>query len=191
MTGKRDVTTSILTCWGRVMQICVSKLTISGSDNGFSPVWCQAITWTIADLLLIEPLGTNVSEIWKEIPTFSFKKMHLKMSSGKWRPFCLGLNVLRMSLTHWIPGTCSCNVRCAISKQILVHRPSGSETRYSSKMRSISQLQIPWLLALPGHLQPKYWLFGKKWLSSTREVFQQNASFQCWYLTENENMFSK
>ena len=30
-----------------------------------------------------------------EIYTFSFKKMHLEMSSGKWKPSCLGLNVLR------------------------------------------------------------------------------------------------
>ena len=29
-----------------------------------------------------------------EIPTFSFKKMHLKISSAKWRPFCRVLNVL-------------------------------------------------------------------------------------------------
>ena len=28
------------------------------------------------------------------IQTFSFTKIHLKMSSGKWRLFCLGLNVL-------------------------------------------------------------------------------------------------
>ena len=26
---------------------------------------------------------------------FSFKKIHLKISSGKWEPFCLGLNVLK------------------------------------------------------------------------------------------------
>ena len=32
-----------------------------------------------------------------EIHIFSFKKIHLKMSSGKWRPFCLGLNVLRLN----------------------------------------------------------------------------------------------
>ena len=30
--------------------------------------------------------------------TFSFKKVHLKMSSAKWRPFCLGLNVLTLYL---------------------------------------------------------------------------------------------
>ena len=42
----------------------------------------------------MEPLETNFSEILIEIYVFSFKKMHLKMSSGKWRPFCLGLSVL-------------------------------------------------------------------------------------------------
>ena len=36
----------------------------------------------------------NLSEILIEIYTFSFKKMHLKMSSENWRPFCPGLNVL-------------------------------------------------------------------------------------------------
>ena len=44
-------------------------------------------------ILLIGPLGTNFSGMLIEIHTFSFKKIHLKMSSGKWRPFCLGLNV--------------------------------------------------------------------------------------------------
>ena len=83
-----------LTRWGRVTHICVSKLSILGSDNCLSPGWRQAIIWTNAGILLIWPLGTNFSEIFIEINTFSFKKMHLKMSSGKWRPFCLGLNVL-------------------------------------------------------------------------------------------------
>ena len=74
--------------------ICVSKLTIIGSDNGLSPGRRQAIIWTNAGILLIGPLGTNFSEILIEIHTFSSKKTHLNMSSGKWRPFCLGLNVL-------------------------------------------------------------------------------------------------
>ena len=87
-------TDSTLTYWGRVMHICVSKLTIIGSDKGLSPGRRQAIIWTNAGILLIGPLRTNFSEMLIEIHTFSFKKMHLKMSSGKWRPFCLGLNVL-------------------------------------------------------------------------------------------------
>ena len=74
--------------------ISVSKLTIIGSDNGLSPDRRQAIIWTNAGILLIWTLGTNFTEISSEIHAFSFKKMHLKMSSAKWRPFCLGLNVL-------------------------------------------------------------------------------------------------
>ena len=74
--------------------ICISKLTSIGSDNGLSPGRRQAIIWTNAGISLIGPQGTNLSDILIKIHTFSFKKMHLKMSSGKWRPFCLDLNVL-------------------------------------------------------------------------------------------------
>ena len=77
--------------------ICVNDLTIIGSDNGLSPGQRQAIIWTNAGILLTGPLGTNFNEILIKILAFSFKKMHLKVSPAKWRPFCLGLNVL----THW------------------------------------------------------------------------------------------
>ena len=83
-----------LTHWGRVTQICFSKLTIIGSDSGLLPGRCQAIIWINARILLIGALGTNFSVILIEIDTFSLTKFHLKMSSGEWRPFCLGLNVL-------------------------------------------------------------------------------------------------
>ena len=85
---------SELTHWGRMMHICISKLTIIGSDNGLSPGRRQAIIWTNAEILLIGPLGTNFNETSIEIHIFSFKKIHLKLSSGKWQPFCLGLNEL-------------------------------------------------------------------------------------------------
>ena len=61
------------------MHICISKLTIIGSDNGLSPGRHQAIIWTNAGILFIEPFGTNFSEILIKIHTFLFKKMHLKM----------------------------------------------------------------------------------------------------------------
>ena len=76
--------------------VCVGKLTIIGSDNGLSTRRRQAIIWTNAGILLIGPLGTNFIEILIGIQTFSFKKMHFKMLSAKWHPFCLGLNVLNM-----------------------------------------------------------------------------------------------
>ena len=72
-----------LTHWGRVMHICVSKLTIIGSENGLSPRRGQAIIWTNAGILLIGPLGTNSSDILIGIQSFSFRKMHLKISSAK------------------------------------------------------------------------------------------------------------
>ena len=87
-----------LTHWGQVTHICVGNLTIIGSDNGLSPGRRQAIIWTSAEILLIGPLGSNFSEILIEILTFSFKKMCLKVLSAKWRPFCLGLNVLTQGL---------------------------------------------------------------------------------------------
>ena len=87
-----------LTHWGRVTHICVGKLTTIGSNNGLSPGQRQAIIWTNAGLLLIIPFETNFSEILIEIHIFSFKQMHLKMSSVKWQPFCLGLN----ALIYWV-----------------------------------------------------------------------------------------
>ena len=85
--------TGALTHWGRVTHMCLSKLTILGSDNGLSPGRLQATIWTNAAILLIGTLGTNFIEILIGIQTFSFKKMLLKMSSVKWRPSCLGLNM--------------------------------------------------------------------------------------------------
>ena len=76
-----------LTHWGRATHICVSKLTIIASDNGLSPGRRQAIIWNNAGILSIGLLGTKFRAILIEIQTFSFKKMHLKMSSAKWRPF--------------------------------------------------------------------------------------------------------
>ena len=89
-----ESTVLYITHWGPVTHICVSKLTVIGSDNGLSPDRRQAIILTNAGLLLIGPLQTNFSEILIEILTFSFKKMRLKVSSAKRRPFCLGLNVI-------------------------------------------------------------------------------------------------
>ena len=59
-----------------------------GSDNSLSPIRRQAIIQTIAGLLSIGPSGTNFSGILIKMKNFSFMKMHLKISSAKWRPFC-------------------------------------------------------------------------------------------------------
>ena len=78
---------SYSTHWGWVTNIWVNKLASIVWDNGLPPGRRQAIILNNAGILLIGPLGTNFSEILIGIHTFSFKKMHLKMSSAKWRPF--------------------------------------------------------------------------------------------------------
>ena len=50
----------------------------------------QAIIWTDVGIVLIQSSGTNFRETVGKIHTFSFKKVHLNMSSAK---FCLGIKV--------------------------------------------------------------------------------------------------
>ena len=82
-----------LTHWGRVTHICVSNLTIIGSENGLSPGRRQPIIWTTAGMLLIGPLGTNFNLILLEIHTFSlknpFNNIVWKMAAILSRPQCV------------------------------------------------------------------------------------------------------
>ena len=103
--------------------LCVKNITIIVSDNGSSPGRRQAIIRTNARILLMESLGTNVSEILIGVQTFSFKKMHLKMSSANWRPFCLGLKVLTWwcELSMWLQWV-KLHVWLLDYRQVIPHR---------------------------------------------------------------------
>ena len=83
----------ILTHWGRVTHICVGNLAVIGSENGFYARRHQTIIWTNDGLLSIGHLWTNFSGNLFVIHAFSFRKM----SSGKWRPFCLSHNVWNLN----------------------------------------------------------------------------------------------
>ena len=124
----------LLTHWGRVTHICVSKLTVIGSDNDMSPVQRQAIIWTNAGILLIRALGTNFSEILGEIHSFSFSKIHLKMPSAKWRLFGLGLNELTrlvdISTNHHI-----CGCRIILAKSGYLHSELAAATSLSLSLK--------------------------------------------------------
>ena len=87
MCFEADIMVSFLNSLGPSDAYMRQWLTIIGSDNGLSPGRREAIIWSIAGILLIRPLGTNVTEIL-------IANMRLKVLSGKRRPFCLGLNVL-------------------------------------------------------------------------------------------------
>ena len=137
-----------LTHWGQVTHICVSKLTIIGSNNGLSPGRHQAIIWTKAGLLLIGPLETNCSEILIVIMIFPFKKMRLKVSSAKWRPFCLGLNVLRIQCA-WQENGLRCGlasyIACLVDTMSYVVKNKARCHKAKHKVTSMQDIFISWM----------------------------------------------
>ena len=52
---KNMKTAVYLTHWGRVAQLCVSRLSIIGSDNGLSPGRRAGIIWTNARIFSLDP----------------------------------------------------------------------------------------------------------------------------------------
>ena len=52
--------------------------------------------WINVGILSIGPLETNFSEILIKIQIISFKERYLKLSTAKWWPFWLSLNVLKL-----------------------------------------------------------------------------------------------
>ena len=86
-----------------------APMALPRSPSAFAGRWHSdhSALWTNDGILLIGPFGTNFSEILIKIQTFSFKKNQLKMPSGKWRPSCLGLNVLRHACVRCLAHTCS------------------------------------------------------------------------------------
>ena len=83
-----------------VPHIYVRESVSIGSHNGLSAGRPQANIRTNAGMMLIGHIGTNFNEMLIKIHTFSFKKIHLKMS-GKWWPFFLGLNVFTQHNPLW------------------------------------------------------------------------------------------
>ena len=69
------------------LYICVSKLTITGSDDGLAP--------TNAGILLIRTIGVDFSEILSETQTFSLRKCIYKCQFG---------NFVSASMCKFAPG---------------------------------------------------------------------------------------
>ena len=64
-------------------------LIMIGSGNGLLPGGTKPLPESVMTYCQLEPMWTIFTEIFIEIRNFSFMNMHLKMSSAKWRPFCL------------------------------------------------------------------------------------------------------
>ena len=61
----------------------------------WAPNHCVNQCWLVVNRILENKLQWNANLlIIIKIQQFSIKKMRLNMSSAKWQPFCLGLNVL-------------------------------------------------------------------------------------------------
>ena len=130
-----------LTHWSRVTHICVSKLTIIGSDNGVAPGRRQAIIWTSAGILLIQTLGTNFNENlrWNSC-IFIQETMYWKMLSAKWCPICLGLNVFKVIIQcmfkyiiewimrlQWFDKNLLCRPNPGFKEQLLLFESMGNQ----------------------------------------------------------------
>ena len=80
--------------------ICVSKLSITGSDNGLSLGRHQSIIWTNAGIFLIRSLGTNFNVIFIKVIYFH-SKINSKISQ------CLQLPSLE-TFIHFAPARFKC-----------------------------------------------------------------------------------
>ena len=139
---------------------CVCKSTIIGSDNGLLPDGHQAIIWTNAGILLIGPLGTNFTKFLIEINTFSFKKMHLKMSSGKWRRFCLGLNVLSALSGYFVSNALSLNPYCSHLVEGYCHGQRHMSTSILDIKQETNHYLNQWWTSLLTHI----WISWPQWM---------------------------
>ena len=127
--GGHCAQTSVLTHWGQVMHICVSVI-----NHHWFRWWLVARSvpshylnqcWFIINWTLGNKFQCNLNEN----SNFSFKKMHLKILSAKWQPFCLSLNVLSLLVLKL------------------------EESRIT---QSVPWLLMPWFLVSPGHPQQWY-----------------------------------
>ena len=66
------------------------EISYSYTVTCFWNAYSAASHYLSAILLSIGPLGTNFSEILIKIQNVLFTKLHLNISSAKWRPFCPG-----------------------------------------------------------------------------------------------------
>ena len=103
----------ILTCWGRaITHICVSKINHHLLQY-LNQCWF-IVNWVPGNKMQWN-LNTNSN--------FSFRKINLKISTVKWQPFCLGLNV---PITYLWDLRCSVAFNWAAIYRDCISDPKGS-----------------------------------------------------------------
>ena len=100
ITFDRYIWLPVLTHWGRVTHIYVSKLPTIGSDNGLSPGRRQAIIWTnagnIVDWTLMNKLQWNFNRNCKTfVQENAFESVVCEMATMFSRPQCVNIVVIQ------------------------------------------------------------------------------------------------
>ena len=170
----------ILTPWGRMTYICVSKLTILGSDNGLSPGRRQPIIWTYDGILLFGQLGTNFSEISIEIYRIqenAFDIVVWKMAAILSRPQSINAKMMPWYPRQATPGALEPGTQ-AVASQKAAPNTSFSEVaiwlvgwlnRLSTKCNShrpTRALHLVWLSRLVSFIphQLTHWQLAYMWV---------------------------
>ena len=174
------------------MHVCVSKQIIIGSHNGW-PVQSHYLNqcWNLVSGTIRNTLQLNRNRISYII---SFKKMHLKQSSGKWRPFCLGLNVLTLQLypvyinvyhgSKEISFFCRLIIFCYLLCPLVPHCDTESMCQLNSKEEHLIVQKNRIILKMNGLLnifgsfvQVELGTYSKKWHS-----YHNNFSYRQWHM---------
>ena len=74
----------------------------------------KPLSESIIEYCLLAPWEPTSMKFEYKFIHFSSKEIHFKMLSGKWRPFCLGLNVSRIHrpYTYWLGLMCHISIVC-------------------------------------------------------------------------------
>ena len=117
------------------------------------PSHCLNQCWNTVDWTFRKNLQWNLD--WNSY--IFIQEMHLKMSSGKCRPFCLGLNVLRRAYC----GVQSCPLPWLLGDVVLTWVQEISNLAAMKWQPWMSYLNAVWVLT-------RLWYYGHmtKWLSS-------------------------
>ena len=167
---------------------CHKTCSSFSSDNGLWLIRHQALTWTNADSLAIEPLGTN-REIWIKIQAFSLAKKWndvCKMAAKIKFYSCLNVFILQHLFVdffgiihHWIQECCA---RCRYQGQGQVITV---ETLYSTIYYSKYFIE----LKIDKSTQYVALCYGVSFMSTTTEIDRGIKVFYCtshrycpWYL---------
>ena len=89
-----------LLCLHNSCHMALWIVVIIGSNNGLSPIQCQSITCSNAELFSIEPWETKTSVKFEQNTIIFIQENHSKMSSAKYWPCCLGLSVRGSTVTQ-------------------------------------------------------------------------------------------